>query len=157
LNLIGILVFLLCLCVSIRQVQAKAESQDQKLVIQTSDEDIDTPASKPQSSTSESESNSDSASASDSADASVPPLRVVAIGDFHGDFDSVHRVMMMAGLVDSDLNWVGGTDTVLVQTVRYVFVDYIFFFCHPLRSMLCQVWLYAPFAIIFVHSISNSC
>eukprot|EP01065_Artemidia_motanka_P029663 TRINITY_DN35752_c0_g1_i1.p1 TRINITY_DN35752_c0_g1~~TRINITY_DN35752_c0_g1_i1.p1 ORF type:complete len:586 (+),score=137.17 TRINITY_DN35752_c0_g1_i1:84-1841(+) len=40
--------------------------------------------------------------------------RVVAIGDFHGDMLSASEVLNLAGLVDEDMNWVGGTTT-LVQ------------------------------------------
>jgi hypothetical protein len=38
--------------------------------------------------------------------------RIVAIGDLHGDLDSTHRILRMAGLIDNDQvpNWVGGHD-----------------------------------------------
>ncbi|KAJ3329270.1 hypothetical protein HDU76_008257 [Blyttiomyces sp. JEL0837] len=38
----------------------------------------------------------------------VPPRRVIAVGDFHGDFPNVKKVLMMAGIIDDDLNWIAG-------------------------------------------------
>lgn len=43
------------------------------------------------------------------------PARVVAIGDVHGDYEQVVRVLTSAGLVDGKLKWAGGR-THLVQT-----------------------------------------
>ena len=40
---------------------------------------------------------------------------IVAIGDVHGAYDNFVQVLQMAGLVDEDARWVGGT-THLVQT-----------------------------------------
>jgi hypothetical protein len=50
-------------------------------------------------------------------DASSPPqtLRIVAIGDVHGAFDSFVGILQTAGVIDSNRRWSGGT-TVLVQT-----------------------------------------
>ena len=44
--------------------------------------------------------------------------RIVAIGDFHGDWDSATTVLKMAGLIDDKFNWAGG-NTRFVQTVSY--------------------------------------
>jgi hypothetical protein len=41
--------------------------------------------------------------------------RVVAIGDIHGAYDNFVQVLQMAGLVNEDAHWIGGT-THLVQT-----------------------------------------
>ncbi len=41
--------------------------------------------------------------------------RIVAIGDIHGEYDGFVSVLQRAGLVDDDVNWVGGQAT-LVQT-----------------------------------------
>ena len=35
--------------------------------------------------------------------------RVVAIGDVHGDKDALTAVLRMAGLIDSNDGWIGGT------------------------------------------------
>lgn len=43
------------------------------------------------------------------------PKRIVAIGDLHGDKAQAAKVLMLAGLVDSNLDWIGG-NAVLVQT-----------------------------------------
>jgi hypothetical protein len=43
--------------------------------------------------------------------------RIVAIGDFHGDWESATYVLKMAGLIDNNFDWIGGTDR-FVQTVR---------------------------------------
>jgi hypothetical protein len=53
------------------------------------------------------------AAADDSCD--VEAARVVAVGDVHGAYDNFVQVLQMAGLVDDDAHWVGGT-THLVQT-----------------------------------------
>jgi hypothetical protein len=53
------------------------------------------------------------ASAEDICDVQAP--RVVAIGDIHGAYDNFVQVLQMAGLVDDDAHWIGGT-THLVQT-----------------------------------------
>jgi hypothetical protein len=42
--------------------------------------------------------------------------RIVAVGDFHGDWDSTFSVLKMAGLVDESENWIAGK-TRFVQTV----------------------------------------
>lgn len=47
--------------------------------------------------------------------AATPPTRVVAIGDLHGDRDQALAVLKLAGLVDAEGRWAGGTAT-LVQT-----------------------------------------
>lgn len=44
--------------------------------------------------------------------------RIVAVGDFHGDWDSTFSVLKMAGLVDESENWIAGK-TRFVQTVSY--------------------------------------
>ena len=41
--------------------------------------------------------------------------RVVAVGDIHGAGDNFQAILKQAGLVDAQLNWAGGADT-LVQT-----------------------------------------
>jgi hypothetical protein len=41
--------------------------------------------------------------------------RIVAIGDWHGDYDNVIATLKMAELVDGDHNWAGG-DTIFIQT-----------------------------------------
>lgn len=41
--------------------------------------------------------------------------RTVAIGDLHGDLPHALKVLTIAGLIDSDTNWIGG-ETTLVQT-----------------------------------------
>ena len=41
--------------------------------------------------------------------------RIVAIGDIHGEYDGFVSILQRAGLVDDDVNWVGGQAT-LVQT-----------------------------------------
>ena len=41
--------------------------------------------------------------------------RIVAVGDVHGDLDATRRALRLAGLIDADDHWTGGT-TVLVQT-----------------------------------------
>ena len=43
--------------------------------------------------------------------------RIVAIGDFHGDWESATYVLKMAGLIDNNFDWIGGMDR-FVQTVR---------------------------------------
>ena len=40
--------------------------------------------------------------------------RVVAIGDLHGSYDKLVRLIQSAGLVDGDLSWSGGTDHLVV-------------------------------------------
>jgi hypothetical protein len=44
-----------------------------------------------------------------------PAARIVAIGDLHGDIDATRRALRLAGAVDDDDHWIGGT-LVLVQT-----------------------------------------
>ena len=41
--------------------------------------------------------------------------RVVAVGDVHGDFDSLCLILRRTGLVDEQNHWIGGSAT-LVQT-----------------------------------------
>ncbi len=41
--------------------------------------------------------------------------RIVAIGDIHGEYDGFVSILQSAGLVDDDVNWIGG-ETTLVQT-----------------------------------------
>jgi hypothetical protein len=53
------------------------------------------------------------AAADDSCDVGAP--RVVAVGDVHGALDNFVQILQMAGLVNDDAHWVGGT-THLVQT-----------------------------------------
>ncbi len=43
------------------------------------------------------------------------PERLVGFADVHGDFDATVRVLTLAGLIDENQTWVGGT-TVVVQT-----------------------------------------
>ncbi len=47
--------------------------------------------------------------------AASPPGRIVAIGDLHADLPAALEVLRLAGLVDADGHWSGGTTT-LVQT-----------------------------------------
>lgn len=47
--------------------------------------------------------------------ASGPAGRIVAVGDLHGDVDASLSVLRLAGLVDDQGHWAGGTTT-LVQT-----------------------------------------
>ncbi len=42
-------------------------------------------------------------------------MRIVAIGDLHGDFEGYAEIMEMAGLRDREGHWIGGK-THLVQT-----------------------------------------
>jgi len=37
--------------------------------------------------------------------------RIVAVGDIHGNFDGLTSILKEAGIIDSDLKWVGGTAT----------------------------------------------
>ncbi|MGH9603746.1 MAG: metallophosphoesterase, partial [Terriglobales bacterium] len=41
--------------------------------------------------------------------------RIVAVGDVHGDFDALLGILRTAGVVDENLQWIGGK-TILVQT-----------------------------------------
>lgn len=43
------------------------------------------------------------------------PARLVAIGDVHGDLATTRKALVMAGAIDAQDNWIGGT-MVLVQT-----------------------------------------
>lgn len=47
--------------------------------------------------------------------AAATPARVLAIGDIHGEFDGLVEILRVAGLIDEELEWTGGTTT-LVQT-----------------------------------------
>lgn len=49
------------------------------------------------------------------ASAPLPPARLVAVGDLHGDVDAALATLRLAGLVDATGAWVGGGAT-LVQT-----------------------------------------
>lgn len=44
-----------------------------------------------------------------------PSLRVVAIGDLHGDLEATHRALELAGAIDGQGRWIGG-ELVIVQT-----------------------------------------
>jgi hypothetical protein len=46
------------------------------------------------------------------------PSRIVAVGDVHGDYDNLRRILHEAGIVDAGGAWNGG-DAVLVQTGDY--------------------------------------
>eukprot|EP01060_Flectonema_neradi_P027826 TRINITY_DN3744_c0_g1_i2.p1 TRINITY_DN3744_c0_g1~~TRINITY_DN3744_c0_g1_i2.p1 ORF type:complete len:315 (+),score=46.66 TRINITY_DN3744_c0_g1_i2:109-945(+) len=39
--------------------------------------------------------------------------RLLAIGDLHGDYNKAVEVLTVMGVIDSDKNWIGGTDTVV--------------------------------------------
>lgn len=43
------------------------------------------------------------------------PSRIVAIGDLHGDLERTKRVLQLAGIVDGNINWSGGS-MIVVQT-----------------------------------------
>ncbi len=49
------------------------------------------------------------------AAAAAEPQRIVAVGDVHGDFDALVGILRAAGVLDENLQWVGGR-TILVQT-----------------------------------------
>ena len=42
-------------------------------------------------------------------------IKIIAMGDMHGDYDVYESLMLSAGLMDSEGNWSGG-DTIFVQT-----------------------------------------
>ncbi|KAJ3226550.1 hypothetical protein HDU81_007241 [Chytriomyces hyalinus] len=42
--------------------------------------------------------------------------RIVAVGDFHGDLPQVKKVLRMAGILDDNLQWIGGDNTDFVHT-----------------------------------------
>ncbi|KAI8052003.1 hypothetical protein BDF22DRAFT_689519 [Syncephalis plumigaleata] len=42
--------------------------------------------------------------------------RVFVLGSLNGDMDHAFNLLKMVNLIDKDLNWIGDTDTVLVQT-----------------------------------------
>jgi len=44
--------------------------------------------------------------------------RIIALGDIHGDYDKLVKVLRHANLIDRKNNWIG-TDTILVQTVCF--------------------------------------
>jgi len=44
--------------------------------------------------------------------------RIIALGDIHGDYDKLVRVLRHANLIDRNNDWIG-TDTILVQTVSF--------------------------------------
>ena len=41
----------------------------------------------------------------------LPNQRLVALGDVHGDYDQLCRILRIANLVDDNLNWIGGSDS----------------------------------------------
>lgn len=43
-------------------------------------------------------------------------LRVVAVGDLHGDYDTALEAYRIAGIVDKEGHWAGGSDLTVVQT-----------------------------------------
>lgn len=45
----------------------------------------------------------------------TPPARIYALGDLHGDLDNAIATLRLAGLVDGEGHWTGGT-SILVQT-----------------------------------------
>lgn len=49
------------------------------------------------------------------ADSSKAPARIIAVGDVHGDYDALVRLLERAKLIDPQQQWVGG-NAVLVQT-----------------------------------------
>ncbi|KAI9345607.1 Metallo-dependent phosphatase-like protein [Obelidium mucronatum] len=51
-----------------------------------------------------------------STTSSSSPRRIVAVGDFHGDFPQVHKVLRMAGILDKQEQWIGGPNTAFVHT-----------------------------------------
>lgn len=53
--------------------------------------------------------------AEDTAGGEAPdgPRRVVAFGDVHGDYDAARKALQLAGVMDGDNQWVGGTDVVV--------------------------------------------
>lgn len=48
--------------------------------------------------------------------ASAVAHRIVAVGDIHSDVKAAVSVLKMAGLIDSQENWIGGTNT-FISTV----------------------------------------
>lgn len=50
--------------------------------------------------------------------AAAPSGRIIAVGDVHGDFDALTRLLQHAGVIDAGGRWTGG-DTTLVQTGDY--------------------------------------
>jgi len=47
--------------------------------------------------------------------ACVPPQRIVAFGDIHGDLDATRRALRLAGAIDDQDRWIGGR-LIVVQT-----------------------------------------
>ena len=45
----------------------------------------------------------------------LPPRKIIAIGDLHGDYQQTLKVFRMAGVIDSQLQWAAG-ESVFVQT-----------------------------------------
>jgi hypothetical protein len=45
------------------------------------------------------------------------PIRIVAVADLHGDYDNSLSVLQMANVVDDKAQWIGGNNTIFVQTV----------------------------------------
>jgi hypothetical protein len=42
--------------------------------------------------------------------------RIVAIGDLHGDYDQAIRVLKVAKVINEEKKWIGGSETIFVQT-----------------------------------------
>jgi hypothetical protein len=48
------------------------------------------------------------------------PIRIVTVADLHGDYDNSLSVLQMADLVNDKAQWIGGNNTIFVQTVLYM-------------------------------------
>lgn len=46
--------------------------------------------------------------------------RIVALGDIHGDYNKLKRILRHAKLIDDNNDWIG-TDSILVQVVNFKF------------------------------------
>ncbi|KAI9289302.1 Metallo-dependent phosphatase-like protein [Umbelopsis sp. AD052] len=44
------------------------------------------------------------------------PIRIVAVADLHGDYDNSLSVLQMADIVNDKAQWIGGNNTIFVQT-----------------------------------------
>ncbi|KAI9293527.1 Metallo-dependent phosphatase [Neoconidiobolus thromboides FSU 785] len=42
--------------------------------------------------------------------------RVVAVGDIHGDYENMLKVLKMTNVIDDENQWIGGNSTTLIQT-----------------------------------------
>lgn len=60
-----------------------------------------------------------------------PVKRIVALGDIHGDFNLLIKILLLVGVIDEDYNWIGG-DTVVVQVGDQI--DR----CRPNNSLKCS-------------------